>query len=93
MLILITYTYLIHSHLFFIILPFIFNLVCYLIANNQNRKQILVEFDDADWKKREWIRVYEDNRFTVFLIEYTIIWAVGNDTLDGQSKTWLALVS
>ena len=53
----------------------------------------MVEFDDADWKKREWIRVYEDNRFTVFLIEYTIIWSVRNDTLDGQSKTWLALVS
>ncbi|EEC13918.1 hypothetical protein IscW_ISCW021501 [Ixodes scapularis] len=38
---------------------------------------VLVEFDSLDWKRREWIRVYED-RFSVFLVEETLAWHVRN---------------
>ncbi|XP_077544027.1 uncharacterized protein LOC144156100 isoform X5 [Haemaphysalis longicornis] len=36
---------------------------------------VLVEFDNADWKRREWLRVYED-RFAAFLVEETLTWHV-----------------
>ncbi|KAH6947683.1 hypothetical protein HPB50_020724 [Hyalomma asiaticum] len=39
--------------------------------------QVLVEFDNADWKRREWIRVYEDP-FAAFLVEETLTWHVRN---------------
>lgn len=35
--------------------------------------QIYVEFDDQEWEKREWIKVYED--FQLFLLEYQLVWA------------------
>ncbi|XP_037504314.1 probable JmjC domain-containing histone demethylation protein 2C isoform X2 [Rhipicephalus sanguineus] len=38
---------------------------------------VLVEFDNADWKRREWIRVYEDP-FAAFLVEETLTWHVRN---------------
>ena len=55
--------------------------------------KVLVEYDDVDWRKREWIHVY-DQQFQVFLIEQSIIWTVRKKE-GGQSleKDWLALVS
>lgn len=32
-----------------------------------------MEFDDQEWEKREWVKVYED--FQVFLLEYQLVWA------------------
>lgn len=32
-----------------------------------------VEFDDQEWEKREWVKVYED--FQLFLLEYQLVWA------------------
>ncbi|XP_064602584.1 probable JmjC domain-containing histone demethylation protein 2C isoform X2 [Liolophura sinensis] len=37
----------------------------------------LVEFDDKEWKKREWVRVQET--FQVFLVENTLLWAERED--------------
>ncbi|KAF5900653.1 putative JmjC domain-containing histone demethylation protein 2C isoform X2, partial [Clarias magur] len=34
---------------------------------------IYVEFDDLEWEKREWVKVYED--FQIFLLEQQLVWA------------------
>uniref|UniRef100_T1IIC8 [histone H3]-dimethyl-L-lysine(9) demethylase n=1 Tax=Strigamia maritima TaxID=126957 RepID=T1IIC8_STRMM len=39
---------------------------------------ILVEFDDADWKRRKWIHVYK-NKFQVFFVENTLVWTPRKD--------------
>ena len=31
-----------------------------------------MEFDDVEWKKREWFRVHDV--FQVFLVEHTLVW-------------------
>lgn len=54
-----------------------------------------MEFDDLEWDKREWVKVYED--FSTFLVEYHLIWAKRNDpsqTQGSKSKQiqWPALV-
>jgi jumonji domain-containing protein 1C len=54
--------------------------------------QILVEFDDVDWKKREWIRVYEQNAFQLFLLEYTLVWFNNKETSIGKNILWPSLV-
>jgi hypothetical protein len=36
--------------------------------------QILVEFDDLDWDKREWISIYKDD-FQLFLLEENLVLA------------------
>ncbi|XP_036918577.1 probable JmjC domain-containing histone demethylation protein 2C isoform X2 [Sturnira hondurensis] len=56
---------------------------------------VYVEFDDLEWDKREWVRVYED--FSAFLVEYHLIWARRNNpsqTQGSKSKQtyWPALV-
>lgn len=37
------------------------------------RVQVYVEFDDQEWDKREWVKVYED--FQLFLLEHQLVWA------------------
>ncbi|XP_038129593.1 probable JmjC domain-containing histone demethylation protein 2C [Cyprinodon tularosa] len=34
---------------------------------------VYVEFDDQEWEKREWVKVYED--FQLFLLEHQLVWA------------------
>uniref|UniRef100_A0A8C1B9F9 Probable JmjC domain-containing histone demethylation protein 2C n=1 Tax=Cyprinus carpio carpio TaxID=630221 RepID=A0A8C1B9F9_CYPCA len=34
---------------------------------------VYVEFDDLEWDKREWVKVYED--FQIFLLEHQLVWA------------------
>ncbi|KAK8768346.1 hypothetical protein V5799_015187 [Amblyomma americanum] len=48
-----------------------------LEGGREQRCTVLVEFDNADWKRREWIRVYEDP-FAAFLVEETLTWHVRN---------------
>ncbi|RWS08206.1 hypothetical protein B4U79_07813, partial [Dinothrombium tinctorium] len=57
---------------------------------NNPELSILVEFDDVDWRKREWICVYEQ-KFQVFLIEYTLIWVLRKETPVGKNVFWPAL--
>ncbi|XP_042169780.1 probable JmjC domain-containing histone demethylation protein 2C [Oncorhynchus tshawytscha] len=41
--------------------------------NNHSELTVYVEFDDLEWEKREWVKVYED--FQVFLLEQQLVWA------------------
>ncbi|CAL8234328.1 unnamed protein product [Boreogadus saida] len=34
---------------------------------------VYVEFDDQEWEKREWVKVYED--FQLFLLQHQLVWA------------------
>ncbi|CAF91797.1 unnamed protein product, partial [Tetraodon nigroviridis] len=43
--------------------------------------QVYVEFDDQDWDKREWVKVYED--FQLFLLEYQLVWAKRKEGVGG----------
>lgn len=36
-------------------------------------EQVYVEFDDQEWEKREWVKVYED--FQLFLLQHQLVWA------------------
>ncbi|KAG3264841.1 jumonji domain containing 1C, transcript variant X3 [Ictidomys tridecemlineatus] len=45
---------------------------------------VYVEFDDLEWDKREWVKVYED--FSTFLVEYHLIWAKRNDPSQTQGS-------
>ncbi|XP_032279790.1 probable JmjC domain-containing histone demethylation protein 2C isoform X1 [Phoca vitulina] len=44
-----------------------------LVEKMDAKKEVYVEFDDLEWDKREWVKVYED--FSTFLVEYHLIWA------------------
>ncbi|GCC33582.1 hypothetical protein chiPu_0012052 [Chiloscyllium punctatum] len=55
---------------------------------------VYVEFDDLEWEKREWVKVYED--FKIFLVEHQLVWAERknpNQTQGSKSKQvqWPAL--
>lgn len=43
--------------------------------------QIYVEFDDQEWEKREWVKVYED--FQLFLLEHQLVWAKRKESAGG----------
>ena len=60
-------------------------MLCFLIL------QVLVEFDDSDWKRREWIRIYDI--FQVFLVERTLHWALKSEPNGRRRQHWPALVS
>ncbi|XP_038599454.1 probable JmjC domain-containing histone demethylation protein 2C isoform X1 [Tachyglossus aculeatus] len=45
---------------------------------------VYVEFDDLEWEKREWVKVYED--FTTFLVEYQLVWAKRKDPSQTQGS-------
>ncbi|EDL97332.1 rCG60835, isoform CRA_b [Rattus norvegicus] len=45
---------------------------------------VYVEFDDLEWDKREWVKVYED--FSTFLVEYHLIWAKRKDPSQTQGS-------
>ncbi|KAM3834661.1 putative JmjC domain-containing histone demethylation protein 2C isoform 5-T7 [Vipera latastei] len=56
---------------------------------------VYVEFDDLEWEKREWVKVYED--FAAFLVEYQLIWAKRKDPSQSQGSKikhiqWPALI-
>ncbi|MBN3304406.1 JHD2C protein, partial [Amia calva] len=41
--------------------------------NDNPELTVYVEFDDLEWEKREWVKVYED--FQIFLLEHQLVWA------------------
>ncbi|XP_042315862.1 probable JmjC domain-containing histone demethylation protein 2C isoform X4 [Sceloporus undulatus] len=45
---------------------------------------VYVEFDDLEWDKREWVKVYED--FAAFLVEYQLVWAKRKDPSQTQGS-------
>ncbi|KAM9558619.1 putative JmjC domain-containing histone demethylation protein 2C [Salvelinus alpinus] len=55
--------------------------------NNNSELTVYVEFDDLEWEKREWVKVYED--FQVFLLEQQLVWAKRREsTLLEQQLVW-----
>lgn len=57
--------------------------------------QVLVEYDDVEWHRREWISIYKEGLFHLFLVEQGLSWAERKDPFaPTQSKVlWPALVS
>lgn len=57
--------------------------------------QVLVEYDDVEWYRREWISVYKDGLFQLFVVEQGLSWAERVDPFaPSHSKAlWPALVS
>ncbi|MGH0152576.1 UNVERIFIED_CONTAM: hypothetical protein FKN15_023674 [Acipenser sinensis] len=45
-------------------------------------QKVYVEFDDLEWDKREWVKVYED--FQIFLLEHQLVWAKWKETSQPQ---------
>ncbi|XP_029465590.1 probable JmjC domain-containing histone demethylation protein 2C isoform X2 [Rhinatrema bivittatum] len=52
--------------------------------NNNPELAVYVEFDDLEWDKREWVKVYED--FTAFLVEFQLVWAKRKDPSQTQGS-------
>ncbi|XP_030058985.1 putative JmjC domain-containing histone demethylation protein 2C [Microcaecilia unicolor] len=52
--------------------------------NNNPELAVYVEFDDLEWDKREWVKVYED--FAAFLVEYQLVWAKRKDPSQSQGS-------
>ncbi|KAM6183261.1 putative JmjC domain-containing histone demethylation protein 2C isoform 2-T2 [Erethizon dorsatum] len=55
-----------------------------LVEKMGAEQEVYVEFDDLEWDKREWVKVYED--FSTFLVEYHLIWAKRNDPSQTQGS-------
>ena len=58
--------------------------------------QVLVEYDDVEWHRREWISIYKDRMFHAFLVEHSLFWAEREDPLSTSgtcTALWPALVS
>ncbi|XP_030757045.1 probable JmjC domain-containing histone demethylation protein 2C isoform X2 [Sitophilus oryzae] len=52
--------------------------------------QVLVEYDDVEWQRREWITVYH-NLFHIFLVEQALVWADRKDPYSHGTVIWPAL--
>ncbi|XP_040217919.1 probable JmjC domain-containing histone demethylation protein 2C isoform X2 [Rana temporaria] len=52
--------------------------------NNNLDLAVYVEFDDLEWDKREWVKVYED--FTAFFVEFQLVWAKRKDPSQAQGS-------
>uniref|UniRef100_H0Z463 Probable JmjC domain-containing histone demethylation protein 2C n=1 Tax=Taeniopygia guttata TaxID=59729 RepID=H0Z463_TAEGU len=59
-------------------------LVSYSNPVDQLLVMVYVEFDDLEWEKREWVKVYED--FAAFLVEYQLVWAKRKDPSQTQGS-------
>ncbi|CAG9835995.1 unnamed protein product [Diabrotica balteata] len=62
--------------------------------------QILVEYDDVEWQRREWICPHKDGLFHLFMVEQVLVWANRRDPFSPShgsvlwpSLTFSALVS
>lgn len=56
---------------------------------------MLVEYDDLDWRRREWINVYKEDLFHIFMVEQALMWAQRKDPFTKTHDTvlWPGLVS
>ncbi|XP_018432159.1 PREDICTED: probable JmjC domain-containing histone demethylation protein 2C [Nanorana parkeri] len=52
--------------------------------NNNPDLTVYVEFDDLEWDKREWVKVYEE--FTAFFVEFQLVWAKRKDPSQSQGS-------
>lgn len=58
-------------------------------------EQVLVEYDDVEWHRREWISIYKEGLFHLFLVEQGLVWGERQDPFTPSQTTalWPALVS
>uniref|UniRef100_A0A1Y1LQ77 [histone H3]-dimethyl-L-lysine(9) demethylase n=2 Tax=Photinus pyralis TaxID=7054 RepID=A0A1Y1LQ77_PHOPY len=68
--------------------------------NTHKDLQVLVEYDDVEWHRREWISVYKEGLFHLFLVEQGLSWGDRTDpfaTSQAQvlwpALTFVAMVS
>lgn len=56
---------------------------------------MLVEYDDLDWRRREWVNVYKEDLFHIFMVEQALMWAQRKDPFTKTHVTvfWPGLVS
>ncbi|XP_075072431.1 putative JmjC domain-containing histone demethylation protein 2C isoform X2 [Mixophyes fleayi] len=52
--------------------------------NSNPELAVYVEFDDLEWDKREWVKIYED--FTAFFVEFQLVWAKKKDPSQAQGS-------
>ncbi|XP_073404402.1 probable JmjC domain-containing histone demethylation protein 2C isoform X1 [Dendrobates tinctorius] len=52
--------------------------------NSNPELSVYVEFDDLEWDKREWVKVYED--FAAFFVEFQLVWAKKKDPSQAQGS-------
>ncbi|KAK6639116.1 hypothetical protein RUM43_007386 [Polyplax serrata] len=45
---------------------------------------VLVEYDDVEWHRREWISIYKDSVFNLFMVEDDLVWS---DRVDPYSSS------
>ncbi|KAF4531462.1 hypothetical protein B566_EDAN004233 [Ephemera danica] len=36
---------------------------------------VLVEYDDVEWQRREWLSLHKGRVFHAFLVEHSLVWA------------------
>ncbi|XP_065339068.1 probable JmjC domain-containing histone demethylation protein 2C isoform X3 [Cloeon dipterum] len=53
---------------------------------------VLVEFDDVEWQRREWLSPHKGHIFHVFLIESCLVWAARGDSSLHPALTFKILV-
>ncbi|XP_022919363.2 probable JmjC domain-containing histone demethylation protein 2C isoform X1 [Onthophagus taurus] len=68
--------------------------------NTNKELQVLVEYDDVEWHRREWISIYKDSLFRLFMVEQGLCWAERRDPYANShgkviwpALTFLSLVS
>ncbi|XP_023311015.1 probable JmjC domain-containing histone demethylation protein 2C isoform X3 [Anoplophora glabripennis] len=61
--------------------------------NTNQDLQVLVEYDDVEWHRREWISVYKEGLFQMFMVEQALVWAQRRDPFTPTHGTalWPAL--
>ncbi|EEB18352.1 hypothetical protein Phum_PHUM511950 [Pediculus humanus corporis] len=57
------------------------------------RGKVLVEYDDVEWHRREWISIYKDSVFHLFMVEDDLVWSDRVDPYSSSDSTafWPAL--
>ncbi|XP_014240695.1 probable JmjC domain-containing histone demethylation protein 2C isoform X3 [Cimex lectularius] len=48
--------------------------------NTNKDLQVLVEYDDREWQRREWVAVHKPGVFHAFLVEKTLVWCSKSDS-------------
>ncbi|KAK9753697.1 hypothetical protein QE152_g1815 [Popillia japonica] len=69
-------------------------------AECREKRQVLVEYDDVEWQRREWICVYKEGLFSLFMVEQGLSWVDRRDPYTSShakilwpAHTFSALVS
>ena len=50
--------------------------------------QVLVEYDDVEWQRREWLSPHRDAAFSFFLVEKGLVWS---ERVDPRHNSLMAI--